>query len=356
MANDNVVRMRFRPVGTAQRRQGAPEYSPLGTGCPAVEQAVAALYQAQNEESFWALMNALNYAMELDTEVLVPLAAAPGQEQGGSAPWAEHPVPAERAKELPLWLLRTEKERSYLPIFTSVKTAEAEQATAARPMTQMLLVDILQRALDEKDVDGVVLDPWTSSATLDRSLINGLLNASRESDEPGEEEMRQGGKAAAAGDWAEAFRCYDDAARQGRPEALTLLGELVYEGKDGIHKDVREARRFWKKAAETGDMLALVALGDDCIASGKGPGAALRYYRKAQKACCLTPDIAYLPQVKLRMAQYETRFTSRWLALAQLAEAKRGFAIRKREGDGDVSAWLEEADALTRQLLEEQNH
>ena len=40
MANDNVVRMRFRPVGTAQRRQGVPEYSPLGTGCPAVEQAV----------------------------------------------------------------------------------------------------------------------------------------------------------------------------------------------------------------------------------------------------------------------------------------------------------------------------
>ncbi|MBD9240849.1 MAG: hypothetical protein EGQ64_00875, partial [Ruminococcaceae bacterium] len=136
---------------------------------------------------------------------------------------------------------------------------------------------------------------------------------------------------------------------------LTLLGELVYEGKDGIHKDVREARRFWKKAAETGDVLALVALGDDCIASGKGPGAALRYYRKAQKMCCLTPDIAYLPQVKLRMAQYETRFTSRWLALAQLAEAKRGFAIRKREGDGDVSSWLEEADALIRQLLEEQN-
>ena len=130
---------------------------------------------------------------------------------------------------------------------------------------------------------------------------------------------------------------------------------MVYEGKDGIHKDVREARRFWRKAAETGDVLALVALGDDCIASGKGPGAALRYYRKAQKACCLTPDIAYLPQVKLRMAQYETRFTSRWLALAQLAEAKRGFAIRKREGDGDVSSWLEEAEALIRQLLEEQN-
>lgn len=355
MANENGVRLRFRPVGTAQRRQGAPEYSPLGTGCPAVEQAVAALYKAQNEESFWSLMNALNYAMELDTEVLVPLVTAPGEAQGGSAPWAEHPVPAERAKDLPLWLLRTQKGRNYLPIFTSVKMAEADQGTAARPMTQMLLVDAMQRALDEKDVDGVVLDPWTSSATLDQSLLNGLLHASRESDEPGEEELRQGGKAAMAGDWTEAFHCYDAAARQGRPEALTLLGELLYEGKGGVHKDVKEARRFWKKAAEIGDVLALVALGDDCIASGKGAGAALRYYRKAQTASRVTPDIAYLPQVKLRMAQYETRFTSRKMALAQIAEAKQGFVIRQREGDESAAAWVEEANALTRQLLDDQN-
>lgn len=60
---------------------------------------------------------------------------------------------------------------------------------------------------------------------------------------------------------------------------------------------------MWKKAAEAGDVLAMIALGDDCMASGKGPGAALRYYRQAQTAARPTPDIAYMPQVRLRMAQ-----------------------------------------------------
>ena len=42
------------------------------------------------------------------------------------------------------------------------------------------------------------------------------------------------------------------------------------------------------------------------MVQGKGDGAALRAYRKAQKLCASTPDIAYMPQVCLRVAQYET--------------------------------------------------
>ena len=72
MAKDGAARLRLRPVGAADRKK-LPEYGPLGTGCPAIERAVAALYKGQNEESFWALMNAINYALELDTRVLVPL-------------------------------------------------------------------------------------------------------------------------------------------------------------------------------------------------------------------------------------------------------------------------------------------
>ena len=72
MAKDGAARLRLRPVGAADRKK-LPEYGPLGTGCPAVERAVAALYKGQNEESFWALMNAINYALELDTRVLVPM-------------------------------------------------------------------------------------------------------------------------------------------------------------------------------------------------------------------------------------------------------------------------------------------
>ena len=56
-------------------------------------------------------------------------------------------------------------------------------------------------------------------------------------------------------------------------------------------------------------------------------------YRKAQKLCASTPDIAYMPQVCLRVAQYETQYISRKKALAQLAEAKQGFLVRKKEGD-----------------------
>ena len=48
-----------------------PVYSPRGTGCPAIEQAVQGLYKGQNEESFWSLMSALNYALELETHVPV---------------------------------------------------------------------------------------------------------------------------------------------------------------------------------------------------------------------------------------------------------------------------------------------
>ena len=47
-------------------------------------------------------MNAINYALELDTRVLVPLEAASDQPDG-AAPWAEHPVPAEKAKDLQPW-------------------------------------------------------------------------------------------------------------------------------------------------------------------------------------------------------------------------------------------------------------
>ena len=39
--------VRFRPVGS-RRSRTAPVYSPRGTGCPAIEQAVQGLYKGQN--------------------------------------------------------------------------------------------------------------------------------------------------------------------------------------------------------------------------------------------------------------------------------------------------------------------
>ena len=178
----NMGGRRFRPVGSGKKRT-APQYGPVGTGCPFVEEAVARLYREQSEEHFWSLMNALNYALELQTRVLVPLDAAVDP-QSGAAPWAHLPIPEDRAEGLPPWLLHARKERHYLPLFTSVKNAEAEKASATRPMVERSLRSAMEYALETDGIDGVVLDPWTSSATLDVSLLSGLLRSERGSDNP----------------------------------------------------------------------------------------------------------------------------------------------------------------------------
>ena len=326
----NMGGRRFRPVGSGKKRT-APQYGPVGTGCPFVEEAVARLYREQNEEHFWSLMNALNYALELQTKVLVPLDAAVDP-QSGAAPWAHLPIPEERAEGLQPWLLHTRKERNYLPLFTSVKNAEAEKASATRPMVERSLRSAMEYALETDGIDGVVLDPWTSSATLDVSLLSGLLRSERGSDNPGAQELEAGHAAARAGDWQEAAARYTAAAEAGSAEALSALGDCLYYGR-GARKNKTQARRMWKKAAQAGEVQAMIALGDDCAASGGEMAETLQYYRRAQSAAREVPDIAYTPQVCLRLAQYETQYLSRKKALLQVAEAVQGFRILQAEGE-----------------------
>ena len=340
--------VRFRPVGS-RRSRTAPVYSPRGTGCPAIEQAVQGLYKGQNEESFWSLMSALNYALELETHVLVPLQTALSA-QGAPAPWMEHPIPAEKADGLALWTLRNDKGRCWLPLFTSVAAAGADRSTASRPMADRTLEQAMQLALDTPGIDGVVLDPWTSSATLDVSLLSGLLKSERGSDNPGAQELEAGHAAARAGDWPEAAARYTAAAEAGSAEALSALGDCLYYGR-GVRKNKTQARRMWKKAAQAGEVQAMIALGDDCAASGGEMAKTLQYYRRAQSAAREVPDIAYTPQVCLRLAQYETQYLSRKKALLQVAEAVQGFRILQAEGETDAADWLREAELLTDQLL-----
>ena len=129
--------VRFRPVGSSRHPRTPVRYSPGGTGCPAIEQAIEQLYHGQNEESFWALMGALNYALELETHVLVPLQTALGTPPT-PAPWAENPVPQQKARGLALWTLKN-KDRTWLPLFTSSAAACVDRSTAARPMADYTL-------------------------------------------------------------------------------------------------------------------------------------------------------------------------------------------------------------------------
>lgn len=338
--------IRFRPVNRA-KRSSAPAYSPAGTGCPAYERAVENLYKSQNEEGFWTLMGSLNYALEMETHVLVPLQTALTV-HNTPAPWTEHPVPAEKAGGLKLWTLRNDKGRTWLPLFTSSAAACGDRSTAARPMADYTLENAMELALSTPGIDGVVVDPWTHSATLDGALLNGLLHAGHTPEEPGGEEAEAGKEAARAGNWAEAADCFEHAAEQGSAAGLALLAGCLYKGR-GVRPNRAEARRMWKKAAEAGDVLSMISLGDDCAARNDN-GRALIWYRRARQASARMPDIEYTPQVCLRMAQTETRYTSRKKALALAAEARQGFAVLARENEPDAQAWLEEADDLLREL------
>lgn len=217
--------------------------------------------------------------------------------------------------------------------------AEADKGTASRPMAERLLASAMQMALDSDSIDGVVIDPWTSSATLDCSLLNGLLHASHDTDEPGEAELRAGNHAMAEERWDDAMHYYQLSAEEGCAEGLAMMGEMLYEGR-GCRKSPAQARKFWKKAADAGDVAAWVALGDDAMVQGKGAGAALRAYRKAQKLCASTPDIAYMPQVCLRVAQYETQYISRkrrWLSW--LRRSRASSSAKKRGTRRPRAGW-----------------
>ena len=269
--------IRLRPVGTRKHRQNAPAYSPAGTGCPAFEQAVENLYKGQNEESFWTLMGALNYALEMETHVLVPLRTALTV-HNTPAPWTEHPVPTAKAKDLQLWTLRNEKGRTWLPMFTSAAAACADRSTSARPMADYTLQDAMELALSTEGIDGVVLDPWSHSATLDGALLNGLLHAGHTPEDPGDEKADAGKEAARKGNWAQAVECFEKAAELGSTMGLALLADCIYKGR-GTRTNRAEARRMWKEAADSGEILSNIALGDDCAARGDN-GRALLYYRR----------------------------------------------------------------------------
>lgn len=338
--------IRFRPVGRRQTR-AALRYSPNGTGCPAIEQAVERLYQGQSEETFWTLMSALNYALELETHVLVPLQTA-ATVHPAPAPWVEHPVPAQKAEGLSLWTLKNGKGRNWLPLFTSGAAARADRSTAARPMADYPLQDAMELALSTPGIDGVVIDPWTRSATLDGALLNGLLHAGHTPEEPGGEKIEEGRAAAQAGDWPAAAECFDKAAESGNAMAVSLLADCMYRGR-GVVQDRTRARGLWNAAAEQGEPLALVSLGEDLAARGEN-GKALLYFRRARQSAQALPDIDYTPRICLRIAQAETRYTSVKKALALAAEAEQGFAIQAREGEPDAAQRLEEARQLTREL------
>lgn len=333
-------------------KANAGEYSPLGTGCPAIEQALDQLYREKSEESFWTVISTLNYAMELETCVLVPVKTAPTV-YAAPAPWSSRPIPEEKAEGVPLWTLpRTRESGDRLPLFTSLEQAVADGATAGRPMAQKNMQKLFEQALADQDLEGVVINPWSCSATLDKMLLNGLLNSAPDTDH-GLAELERGAEAARAGEWEQAVQLFGRSAAACCAEGAAQLGLCYYYGR-GVRRSRTKALQLWKLAAENAeDVRSLVALGDDCAASPKGSaGEALLYYRRAWRSSRQKPDIDYTPEACLRIAQTELCFITaqRPRAIALAAEAAQGFRVRVRGGEQTAEPWLRQAEELVQQL------
>ena len=143
---------------------------------------------------------------------------------------------------------------------------------------------------------------------------------------------------------------YDEAAQQGNAMGLSLLADCLYRGR-GEMQNKTEARRMWRTAADHGEVLAMLSLGEDCAARGEA-GKALLYYRKARQTAQGMPDIEYTPRICLRLAQAETRYVSAKKGMALAAEAAQGFAILAREKEPDAAELQAEAEQLLRELAD----
>ena len=256
-------RIRYRPVKKQKKESGALRYSPVYTGCPAVELAIQRLYQAddsQRENRFWALIKGLNYALEVQTQVLVPVQLSPGGPRGQFS-WAQDPIPPEKSKGLAYWVLITPKGQKMLPVFTRPEEADGNPATLGLPMAQLPLQQVMEETLGREDLTGLVVNPWGRSAALDKSILRGLLYAGGTDDTPGEAETRQGRLLAYQGRWEEAEPLFAAAAAANYPEGIRRLADC-YDAGHGIPRDRRKALSLWKKAAAQGDVLAQIALGD----------------------------------------------------------------------------------------------
>lgn len=334
--------IRYRPVKNRKKTPaGGLRYGPVFTGCPAVELAVERLYQADDagrEDRFWGLVKALNYALQMQTHVLVPVQLTPEGSQGQFS-WASDPIPPEKAAGLALWTLHTPKGYKVLPAFTKPDEADASPATLGLPMAELPLQQVMEQALEREDLTGMVLNPWGRSATLDKGLLRGLLYAHGPDDAPGEAEARQGRRLAGQGRWEEAAALFAASAEKGCPEGMRRLAGCCDAGR-GVARDRRRAMTLWRKAAADGDVLAQVAIGDRYAAGTArtpgDPGKALMAYRKAQAMAETEMDITTWPVICLRMARAEARSTDSEQAVRLLAEAAHGLHILAGEEDDGV--------------------
>lgn len=82
----------------------------------------------------------------------------------------------------------------------------------------------------------------------------------------------------------EAFRWYQKAAEQDYPQSVCYLADFYILGEGGVDRNIDEAVRLWKKAAEMGDKVAQFVLGNVYLAGEyveQNREEAIKWYRKS---------------------------------------------------------------------------
>jgi TPR repeat protein len=89
-----------------------------------------------------------------------------------------------------------------------------------------------------------------------------------------------------AGDFATAYRIWDELAREDDPAAMRNVAQLLRQGR-GVEKDSKRAFRLYTEAAEKGLVTAMANLGDMYLAgegTERNPQAAAAWYARAASA------------------------------------------------------------------------
>ena len=109
---------------------------------------------------------------------------------------------------------------------------------------------------------------------------------------------------------------------------------------------------MWKEAADSGEILSNIALGDDCAArGGQWPGTFVLPPCPRNAAICRISSTLRRCACVWPRPKRATPAAKKALSLA--AEARQGFSIKAREHEPDAEQWLAEADQLIRELTSE---
>ena len=133
--------------------------------CQKLEQAIGAMTAKPTNEALFAVLQQLQQMMEQGVCLMVPADRAPGAEG--------------QEDRVQFRLLQAADGTGLLPAFTSQEQLQQGAATQA---VELELETLLQTALSNEQVSGIVINPWSQPFRLNRQLMQMMQEVEESSD------------------------------------------------------------------------------------------------------------------------------------------------------------------------------